>query len=92
MSLPLGIDKSTYCVVKWLSDHGIRKQLSEEFEDIKGVIRIRISKKDRQHNGPKMYKRTNNDQQNIIHKTKDRVTRTPLKHGVDSGAVIIEIT
>ena len=24
---------------------------SEEFEDIKGVIRIRKSKKDRQHNG-----------------------------------------
>ena len=25
----------------------------EEFEDTKGVIRIRISKKDRQHNGQK---------------------------------------
>ena len=25
----------------------------EEFEDIKGVIRIRISKKNRQHNGQK---------------------------------------
>ena len=27
----------------------------------------------------KKYKRTNNDLQNITHKTKDRVTRTPLK-------------
>jgi len=31
----------------------------EELEDTKGVIRIRISKKKRQHNGrKKMYKRT----------------------------------
>ena len=29
----------------------IWKIYSEEFEDIKGVIRIRKSKKDRQHNG-----------------------------------------
>jgi len=34
----------------------------EEFEDIKGVIRIRKSKTDRQHNGKKKKdKRTNND-------------------------------
>ena len=33
----------------------------EEFEDTKGVIRIRISKKIRQHNGQKKkHKRTNN--------------------------------
>ena len=32
----------------------------EEFEDTKGVIRIRISKRNRQHNGQKKkYKRTN---------------------------------
>jgi hypothetical protein len=32
------------------------------FEDTKGVIRIRISKKNRQHNGQKKKdKRTNND-------------------------------
>ena len=31
-------------------------------------------------------KRTNNDLQNITHKTNDRVTRTPLKSGVNSGA------
>jgi hypothetical protein len=41
-----------------------RSVLKEEFEDIKGVIRICISKKNRQHNGQKKkYKRTNNNQQ-----------------------------
>ena len=46
----------------------------EKFEDTKEVIRIRKSKKDRQHNGQKKKdKRTNNDLQNITHKTKDRV-------------------
>ena len=44
----------------------------EEFEDTKGVIRIRKSKKDRQYNGRKnKCKRTNDDLQNITHKTKD---------------------
>jgi hypothetical protein len=43
----------------------------EEFEDTKGVIRIHISKKNRQHNGQKKkYKRTNNDLQNIHIKLK----------------------
>ena len=38
----------------------ITQRLTEEFEDTKGVIRIRISKKNRQHNGhKKKYKRTN---------------------------------
>jgi len=54
--------------------------LKEEFEDTKGVIKIRKSKKVRQHTGQKKKdKRTNNDLQNITHETKDRVTRTPLK-------------
>ena len=40
--------------------------MEEEFEDTKGEIRIRTSKKNRQHNGQKKkYKRTNNDLQNI---------------------------
>jgi hypothetical protein len=40
--------------------------LLEEFEDTKGVIIIRISKRNRQHNGQKQKdKRTNNDLQNI---------------------------
>jgi hypothetical protein len=43
----------------------------EELEDTKGAIRIRISKKNRQHNGQKKnYKRTNNDLQNIHIKLK----------------------
>ena len=42
-----------------------------EFEDTTGVIRIRKSK-NRQHNGQKKKdKRTNNDLQNITHKTND---------------------
>jgi hypothetical protein len=40
-------------------------QIQEEFEDTKGVIRILISKKNRQHNDQKKKeKRTNNDVQN----------------------------
>jgi hypothetical protein len=40
--------------------------MTEEFEDTKGAISIRISKKNIQHNGQKKkYKRTNNDLQNI---------------------------
>jgi hypothetical protein len=42
-----------------------------EFEGTKGVIRIRLSKKNRQHNGQKKkYKRTNNDLQSIHIKLK----------------------
>jgi hypothetical protein len=44
----------------------------EELEDTKEVIRIRKPKKNRQHNSQKKKdKRTNNDLQNITHKTKD---------------------
>jgi ribosomal protein L32 len=51
--------------------------LIKEFEDnTKGVIRIRISKKNRQNNGQKKkYKRTNNDLQNI------HIKLIPLKTG-----------
>jgi hypothetical protein len=43
----------------------------EEFENTNGAIRIRISKKNRQHNGQKKkYKTTNNDLQNIHIKLK----------------------
>ena len=45
----------------------------------KGMIRIRKSKKDRQHSGQKKGHKGNNDLQNTTHKTKDRVTRTSLK-------------
>ena len=56
-----------------------RGQLKDEFEDTKGVIRIRISKKNRQHNGQeKKYKQRSTKH---THKTKDRVIRAPLKTG-----------
>ena len=47
----------------------------EEFEDTKAVIRIRISKKTT--HWQKKVQKKNND----LHKTKDRVTRTPFKTG-----------
>jgi hypothetical protein len=57
--------------MRWLTD-----LFYEEFEDTETAIRIRQSKEDRQHNGQKK-----KDKQRPIkhtHKTKDRVTRTPL--------------
>jgi hypothetical protein len=54
-----------------LRDKVCQGLVEEEFEDIKAVIRIRKSKKNRQHNGQKKkYKRTNNDLQNIHIKLK----------------------
>jgi hypothetical protein len=54
--------------------------MKEEFEDTKGVIRIRKSKKNRQHNGQKKKdKRKNNDLQNITQKTKDRAIKVITK-------------
>ena len=48
-----------------------KRKSQEEFEDTKGVIRIRKSKKNRQHNGQKKkYKGTNNYLQNIHIKLK----------------------
>ena len=47
------------------------RSMKEEFEDTKETIIIRISKKNRQHNGHKKKdKRTNNDLQNIHIKLK----------------------
>ena len=47
----------------------------------KGASRIRISKKNKQHNGQKKkYKRINNDQQNITHKTKDQAINRTYKN------------
>ena len=60
--------------------------MEEEFEDTKGVIRIHISKKIRQHNGQK--KKVQKDKQRSTkhtHKTKDRITQTPLKTGGELG-------
>jgi len=60
---------SVYSVLKCMliSDWSVQ----EEFEDTRGVIRIRISKKNRQHNDQKKkYKMTNNDLQHIHIKLK----------------------
>ena len=60
----------------------------KEIEDTKEVIRIRKSKKDRQHNVQKKKdKGTNNDLQNIRQKTKDRATRTPTNR--NRGEIVI---
>jgi hypothetical protein len=56
----------------------------KEFEDTKGVIRIRKLKKNRQHNGQQ--KKDKQRSTKHKHKTKDPITRTPLKSGVNSGA------
>ena len=61
------MDKSKF-IIQYVQPNN---EISEEFEDTKGAIRIRISKKNRQHNGrKKKYKRTNNDLQNIHIKLK----------------------
>jgi hypothetical protein len=60
--------------------------LSEEFEDTKGAIRIRISQKNRQHNDQN--EKVQKDKQRSTkhtYKSKDRATRTPLKTGLNSG-------
>jgi hypothetical protein len=64
-----------YAVMKFIS--GATTEvciLSKEIEDTKGVIRIRISKKNRQHNGQK--KKDKQRSTKHTHKTKDRSTRT----------------
>ena len=55
----------------YFSEKLCSRVFQEEIEDTKGVIRIRISKKNRQHNGQKKkYKRANNDLQSIHIKLK----------------------
>ena len=50
--------------------------LQEQFEDTKGVIRIRNPLKERQYNGERKNTPTNNDLQNTTQKTKDSETHT----------------
>ena len=60
---------------------------TERFEDTRGIIRRRKSK-DRQHNyQTKNDKRTNDDPQNNIQKTKDRTTQNSLKTWMNSRRV-----
>ena len=60
-----------YTIATSLNKCNIGHLSQEEFEDTEGAIRIRLSKKNRQHNGQKKeYKRTNNDLQNMHIKLK----------------------
>jgi hypothetical protein len=69
---------------KWEESLKIDSGLRRAWRYQREIIRIRKSKKDRQHNGQKKkYKKTNNDLQNITHKTKDRVTRSPLNDSIN---------
>jgi hypothetical protein len=70
--------------MKDITDFKDIRHQTEELEDTKGVIRIRISKNRQNNSQKKKYKRTNNDLQNI-HIKLDRVTRTPLKTGGKLG-------
>ena len=75
----LGVKQQILILMFGLTQQGLEE---EEFEDTKGVIRIRISKKNRQHNGQKKKVQKNKQRSTKhTHKTKDRVTRTPLKSG-----------
>ena len=58
-----------------------RRDCQEEFEDTKGVIIIRISQKNRLTQWPKEKGQKDKRSTKHTHKTKDRVTRTPLKTG-----------
>jgi uncharacterized protein (UPF0333 family) len=51
------------------------------FELVKQELGIRKRRTDNTMGKKKKYKKTNNDLQNITHKTKDRVIQTPLKTG-----------
>ena len=59
--------------------------ISERLNNTKVVIRSHISK-DRQYNGQKRDKMTNNDVQNITQKPKDLETRNHEKPGMYTGA------
>jgi hypothetical protein len=69
-------ESKTYVIIHCTKLFGSVSQIldsenKKNLKILKGVIRIRISKKNRQHNGQKKkYKRTNNDLQDIHIKLK----------------------
>jgi hypothetical protein len=58
-------------VVHFIFQCAYPENCEEEFEDTKGVIRIRKSKKNRQHNGPR--KKDERRSAKHTHNAKDRV-------------------
>ena len=77
----------------WVVSSNFGQNVKKILEGNKGIIRSRKSKKDRQHNDKKKNNmNTNTDLQNIIRKTEDRATGTPLKLGSEprcSGRVTL---
>ena len=66
---------TTWSRQHWKQNEKQNEPHCQKFEDSEGVIRSR-KEKDRHHNGQnKMYKRTNNDLQNITEKSKERATQ-----------------
>ena len=66
------INKTNNYLLTQTTEHKKRQQ--DEFENTKGVIIIRKSKKDWQHNGQQKDKKTDNILQNTTQKTKGRAT------------------
>jgi hypothetical protein len=64
--------------------------IEKEFEVTKRVIKILKSKKDRQHSGQKIKdKKITQRSTKHTHKTKDRVTRTPLE--TDIAKILLKV-
>ena len=70
--------------IGWISECLYTPCWKEKLEDAKEVIRSRKLKKDRQHKSQKKKDKRTNLQ--IITQTEDRLTRTPIKTGMTSGA------
>ena len=65
----------------------LSSQIKEQFDDTKGVIRVRKLKRDNKCNGHKKKHQTMiyNDLQNITRKSKDRVMQNQLNTRVHSS-------
>ena len=66
-------------IVNWSDSLLNPYDIQEEFEDTKGAIRIRISKTNRQQWTKEKVQKDKQRSTKHTYKTKDRVTRTPLK-------------
>ena len=68
-------------VLKFMNTWCFQFPIEKEFEDTKGLIRIRKSKKDRQHSGKRKREKIKQRSTKHTYITKDRATRSPLKTG-----------